>query len=164
MNKIFNNPKTTVAIIILVILMFVAYKQAEATEIEGGLTYASEFNGGYSLTVMERVLDNKIDLGVTLISEQDYAKENLKLKNNGNVWASFIATKPENWTPLMPTEVSIGAAYWIETSRFIGCRLGYQLGIKYRFGDASIGVRHWSNAGSCRPNRGQDLLTIGWRF
>lgn len=45
------------------------------------------------------------------------------------------------------------------------CQVGFHLLGRYRFSDhASIQWRHYSTAGSCRPNPGRDLLTFGWRF
>jgi hypothetical protein len=161
--KLFNNPKKAVALIMLVILLFAAYK-SEATEMELGATYTGEFNGGYGITIIERVFDGKMDIGVALISDQQW--ENVSVSNNGNFFLSYVATRPENWWIVLPTEVHIGASHWIKTQSPInGCHLGYLLGLKWRVTDhASIGIRHWSNAGTCRPNRGQDILTFGWRF
>lgn len=163
--KIFNNPKSAVVIIVLVILLFAAYKQASATEMELGATYASGFNNGAGLVLSERVASGKVELGLALIGEQDYDKENIRLANNGNAFASFVAERPATWWPILPSEVHIGAAYWIKTNRFIGDELGYQLALKWRVTESiSINIRHWSNAGTVKPNRGQDLLTVGWRF
>jgi hypothetical protein len=163
--KIFNNPKSAVVIIVLVILLFAAYKQASATEMELGATYASGFNNGAGLVLSERLAQGKMEVGIALIGEQDYDKENIRLANNGNVFASFVAPKPDTWWRILPSEVHIGAAGWIKTNRFIGAHLGYQLALKWRLTEnVSINIRHWSNAGTVKPNRGQDLLTIGWRF
>ena len=159
----FDNPKTIVFVLLGIILLFSAYK-AYATEIEVGPAYTGEFNGGIGLTLSERILDGKIDIGIALIGEQEWNDK--VTSNNGNVFAVFVASKPETWWKIAPSEISIGAAYWVNTDdRLIGSELGYMLGIKYRFGEHfSIGIRHWSNAGIKRPNRGQDLLAFGWRF
>jgi len=161
--KLFNNPKPVVFAIIAILLLFFAYK-AKATEVEVGPTFTGQFNGGVGITLMERMLDNNIDVGVALIGDQEW--NGRTTANNGNVFAAFVASKPETWHWAFPTEVTIGAAYWIKTDdRLIGSELGYQLGLKWRFNEhASIGIRHWSNAGTVKPNRGQDLLTFGWSF
>jgi len=164
MNKLFNNPRAAVVLIIALIVLFFAYK-ANATEAELGATYASKFNSGAGIVLTERFLDNKMDVGLALIGEQDYDKENTTVGNNGNVFVTFVASKPASWWIVLPAEAHIGVAYWIETNRFIGDELGYHLALKWHFGDhLSLGVRHWSNAGTVKPNRGQDLLTLGWRF
>lgn len=165
MNKLFNNPKPVVYIILALIVLFFAYK-ANATEAEFGATFDSKgFNEGIALGVSERFLDNKLDLGLFLIGEQKYKKEDIIVGNNGNVTLAYVATKPETWWIILPTEAHIGAAYWIETNRFIGSQMTFNLALKWHIGKhASFGIRHWSNAGTVKPNRGQDMITIGWRF
>lgn len=161
--KLFDNPKKAVVIILLVILMFVAYKQAGATEIEGGAAYTSQFNGGAALSLIERF--GPVDIGVTLVGEQEW--ENVKVENNGLVWAGYVAERPETWFKVLPSEVTIGAGAWFQKDRspITNCHATFHLGLKWRLGDhASVGIRHWSNAGVCDKNRGQDVLTIGWRF
>lgn len=164
--RLFNNPKGVVFAILAVLglfFLYAVYNKADAAEAELGPTFTGEFNGGLGLSYMERV-HPKIDVGVTLISDQDW--NDRVTHNNGNVWAAFVQERPDGWTRWLPSEMSIGAAAWINTDdRLIGCHLGYQLGVKYRFTKAlSVGIRHWSNAGTCKPNRGQDVLTFGWRF
>lgn len=168
MKKLFDNPKAAVVMIVMVILMFAAYK-ANATEMEISATYTGEFNGGYSLSLMERVFDDKVDLGIVIISDQQW--EDVSVGNNGYAFAAFVAKKPDRWMEkyglkLLPSEVHIGATYWIRTQSPInGCNAGYLLGLKWRVTEhASIGLRHASNGGTCKPNRGQDLLTFGWMF
>lgn len=159
--KLFNNPKPVVIGIVVVILLFVGYK-ANATEMEIGPTFSGEFNGGYALSIVERFAD-KIDVGVTLVGEQDFKGD--VIENNGRVFVAFVAQRPENWFKILPSEVAIGATHWVETNRFIGCQQGYTLRLKWRLtAYASVGVDHSSNAGICKPNRGQDILTFGWRF
>lgn len=163
MMKLFNNPPKAIIAIVAVLALFFAYKGCEATELELGPTFTGEFNGGYGLVLTERFLDNKLDFGVALIGEQEW--EDVRVENNGNVFVSFVATKPEHWWNVLPTEVHAGATHWIKAQAPInGCKQGYLLGLKWRINDWSIGVRHWSNAGTCKPNRGQDLLTFGYRF
>lgn len=158
--RLFNNPKPAVFLIVLFLLLFFAY-QAWAAEVEVGPTYTGGFNGGVGLTFSERF--SAIDVGVSLISDQQW--DGVSVSNNGNVWAAYVARRPATWWPILPSELSLGPSVWIKTQDPIaGCVLGYMLSLKYRIGQGSIGVRHWSNAGTCKPNRGQDLLTFGWAF
>lgn len=163
MKNLFDNPKPVVYAIVGIILLFSAYK-CQATEIEFGPTYTGEFNGGAALTISERFLDGKMDFGITLVGEQE--DNGLTIPNNGNVWVAFVAEKPAGWWAIAPSEVHIGAAYWIEEQKYlIGSRQTYLLGLKWRFKDHySIGIRHWSNAGTTDLNQGQDVLTFGYRF
>ncbi len=162
-NKLFNNPKPAIIAIIMIILGFATYK-ANATEMELGAAYTGEFNGGFGLTVIERVFDGKIDLGIAIISDQQW--DNVSVSNNGFIFAAFVAEKPGSWFKILPSEISLGATYWIKTQSPInGCQLGYMLSLKWLLTEqASIGIRHASNGGTCKPNRGQDLLMVGWRF
>lgn len=166
MPKIFNNPKKTVYMIVGFIAIFVSYlyftSDTDAAEMEIGPTFTDEFNGGFALTFSERFSD-KYELGLSVISDQNW--DNIQVGNNGNFWAAYVVTRPDNFWKILPSEFLLGANYWIKTeSPITGCHVGYILGTKYRFNDFSVGWRHWSNAGSCKPNRGQDLLTFGWRF
>lgn len=163
MRKLLNNPKPVVFVVLVIIALFATYK-AKATEMEVGPTFTGQFNGGVGLLITERVLDNKLDLGIALIGDQEWNGQTTA--NNGNVFLAYVAEKPSSWVKLFPSEVSIGAAYWIKTDdRLVGSQLGYNLGLKWRLTEqASVGIRHWSNAGTVKPNRGQDLLTFGWRF
>ena len=159
----FNNPGKAIVAILLVISLFVAYK-AKATEVEVGPTYTGEFNGGIALTLSERILDDKLDIGVALIGPQSW--EQVNIDHNANFWFAYVAKKPETWIVGLPDEVHLGGGVWFKTQSPInGCYPTFLMGLKWRLGDhASIGIRHWSNAGVCSPNRGQDLLTFGWRF
>ena len=151
--------------ILIVLGLFLVYESASATEFEVGPTYTSEFNGGVAISITQRVFSEKIDLGVSLIGEQEW--EQVHVENNGVVWAAFVAQRPESWLPVLPSEVSIGAGHWFSDDRspITSCHSTFLLGLKWRLGDhASIGIRHWSNAGVCEKNRGQDMLAFGWRF
>lgn len=167
LQKLFNNPQKAVYFIVAFVLLWIAYavfSGAEAGEIEGGPTYTGEFNGGAFLSVSER-LGEHWDVGFGLISAQTWDEGTDKVGNNGHVWAAYVVERPENWVPVLPSELSIGPNFWFKDNPPInGCQFGYRLGLKYRFGDFSIGVAHMSNAGTCPPNRGQDLLTFGYRF
>ena len=164
--KLFDNPKKAVYLILGFLALFFSYlffaPEADGAELELGPTYTGEFNGGFGLVFSERFAD-KYDIGVSLISEQSW--EAVNIGNNGNVWAAYVAKKPENWWGILPSEFAVGPNVWIKNQSPInGCNLGYMLNMKWRIHNFSVGVRHWSNAGACSPNRGQDLLTFGYSF
>lgn len=167
--KLFDNPKKTVYVIVAFIVLFISYlafaPEAEGAEIEVGPTFTGEFNGGFALVFSERFA-GKYDVGLSLISEQDWDDDYRHVNNNGNVWAQYVVQRPERFWKVFPSEIGIGPSVWIKNQDPIsGCNLGYILNLKYRFGpDFSVGWRHWSNGGACKPNHGQDLLTFGWRF
>ena len=156
----FDNKKSVVIALLVLFLLFVSYG-VFAAEIEVGPTYTGEFNGGTGLVVTERVFDGKIDIGVALMGEQTW--EGITVGNNGNVFFAFVAKRPERWWKVLPSEVTFGAAHWIKTDKnLIGSRQGFMLGIKWRFKERySAGIRHWSNSGVVKPNRGQDFPNLG---
>lgn len=166
MTKIFKNPKKTVYMILAFLGLLVSYlyfsSDAHGAEMEIGPTYTGEFNGGFALTFTERFAKN-YELGLSLISDQNW--DDHEVGNNGNIWAAYVVHRPDNFWKILPSELLLGANYWIKTEAPItGCHVGYILGAKYRFYDYSVGWRHWSNSGICSPNSGQDLLTFGIRF
>lgn len=165
MPKLFDNPKKVVYLLLAFVSLFLAYlffaDDAEAAEFEVGATYTSEFNGGAAIVLSERF--GKFDVGLTLISDQSW--EQVHIGNNGNVWAQYVAVKPDKFWNWLPEEIAIGPSIWYKhESPIADCHPGYTLSLKKRFGDFSVAIRHWSNAGICDVNRGQDALTFGWRF
>lgn len=165
--KILNIPKGAAIGVVLFVLLFIAYNAlsaSQAAELEVGATYTGEFNKGAALAFSER-LGGRWDVGLGLVSAQTWDDGVDTAENNGHVWGAFVIERPERWYPIFPSELSLGINYWFKENPPInGCQEGYMLGLKYRFKDFSIGWRHMSNAGTCRPNRGQDLLMFGWRF
>ena len=168
LQKIFNNPKKAVYFIVAFLLLFIAYNAfsaAEAGELHLGPTYTGEFNGGASLAFSER-LGDKFDVGVMLVSAQTWDEGTDKVGNNGMLYGQYIVKRPENWVPVLPSEMGLGMNYWVRANPPInGCELGFNMSLKYRFGEHfGVGWWHSSNAGTCRPNRGQDILFLSWRF
>jgi hypothetical protein len=162
LQKLFNNANHIVVVIVLFVVLFLAYKTADAQEVDVGGTFLSEFNGGFGIAYSHRVTPS-IDIGLALISEQSFY--DTTLENNANFNVRFIRERPEDWWAVLPDELSLGGAYWIHTSRVIGCNVGFDLGLRWRLGDHwGFGWRHWSNAGTCKPNHGQDLAFISYRF
>lgn len=171
LQKLFNNPKKAVIAIVIVILLFISYAalaEDDHLEVAIGPTYTGEFNGGVALSLSKRFHRN-FDVGITMVSAQEW--EQVDIGNNGAAWMRFVAHRPENWTPLLPAEVYIGANYWFkEQSPINGCKEGFLLGLAWdvslgSFWPNVIGVDHRSNGGVCNgANRGQDMLMLGWRF
>ena len=61
-------------------------------------------------------------------------------------------------------ELGLGPTYFQNTNRALGQRLNWGLSLGYKYGDWTLRIRHWSNAGSGAWNLGQDALTIGYTF
>jgi hypothetical protein len=158
--NIFKKAKPGVYLVLAFVIAFVMMRSCEAEAAEGtielGPTYTSEFNGGAGLVYTER-LGKHWDVGLMLMSPQQW-EQVPTVDTNGGVMVQRIVTYKK-------LEMGLGAAGWINTSRLVGCHVGFALSIRYNFSPrVPLTIRHWSNAGSCERNRGQDLLTIGWRF
>ena len=152
MKKLFNNPKPVVYAIAVFLVAFFSMRTCEAGSVEAGPTLLN----GYGLVYTER-LYGKWDVGIMLISEQQWDDVPM-VRNNGGAFVQRIVSRGN-------FELGIGVARWINTSRVIGCEFGFALSAGYDFGRHwTVHARHWSNGGTCSPNRGQDLFTIGYRF
>lgn len=168
----FNNPNKAIIGIVIVIALFTAYaawgEEHDHLELAAGPTFTGEFNGGMGINLSKRFHKN-FDAGVTLVSDQSW--DDVAVGNNGSFWARFVVHRPEAWSPYLPSEVHIGANYWFKAQAPInGCKEGYLLGLTWDLPEwfawmpDNVGVDHRSNSGTCKPNRGQDLLMFGWRF
>ena len=168
--KVFQRIKPVLILVVCFLLLFFAYRSANAEGfVEVGPTFTGEFNGGMGITYTER-LYGRFDVGVMWISDQDFSGRNTP--TNAGVMGKFVAERPDSFWKILPDELHLGAAYWVDTDdRVIGCHLGFALHIRYYITDSlHTGISHWSNGGSCTDqdgesiNRGQDLLVFGWRF
>lgn len=55
--------------------------------------------------------------------------------------------------------------FWQNVPQEYTCDFGFHLLARYRFTDRlAVQWRHSSSAGSCRPNAGRDLVSVGWQF
>lgn len=158
--SIFKNAKPTVYIVLAFLIAFFLMRSCEAEASEGtieiGPTFTSQLNGGVGLVYTER-LAGKWDVGVMLTTPQQWEAVPT-VKTNGGLFVQRVVK-------YKAFEMGLGAAGWINTSRIVGCHMGFALSVRYNISPRiPLTIRHWSNAGSCDPNRGQDLLTIGWRF
>lgn len=165
MRGLFDNPRRVVFAVVAVLVLAFTYRACSASEayLELGPAFTGEFNGGLGLVYTER-LGDRFDLGLHLVSDQQW--DGKSAGNNGGVTASIVFARPADFWRALPSEVHIGASAWIATDEnLIGCHLGYNLGLRWRLSDRfHVGWRHWSNAGTCEVNRGQDLLVFGARF
>lgn len=170
--KVFERLKPVVFLVVGFLLLFFFYKNASAEEtsfVEIGPTFTGEFNGGLGLVYTER-LYGRFDVGAMWISDQDFSGRSTP--TNAGIMGKFVAERPDSFWKILPHELHLGAAYWVDTDdRVIGCNLGFALHVRYYLTDKlHAGISHWSNGGSCTDedgesiNRGQDLLVIGFRF
>lgn len=116
----------------------------------------AQYEQGVALTAKERFAD-KYDAHLTLISSQKTAERG-HLSANGIVSAQRVVK-------LAHVELGLGPAVWHHTSTINGCRMGYHLSAAY-LTTPRVVIRwnHFSNAGTCPPNTGQDMVGIEYRF
>lgn len=95
------------------------------------------------------------ELGFKLIGDSDFKG---KHQSNQFVVHGLIV---DGWKNL---EMGMGFAYFNVPSDY-ACQFTYSMLARYRFTQRiHTQWQHFSTAGSCSPNYGRDLLTIGWRF
>jgi len=151
MKNLLDNPKPVVFAIVLFLVAFFSIRSCEASQVELGPSLLN----GYGLVYTESV--GKFDVGVMLISDQEW-DNGVTAGNNGGVLVQRMVKYKR-------FGMGLGAAGWVSTSKVIGAHLGFHLSLHYELSDRfNINVRHWSNAGTSDQNRGQDLITVGWKF
>jgi len=148
---------------VLVLLMLGFCREAEAdVAVEVGPTIASgEYTEGQALLFTE-YFDNKYGLTLGYITDQViedrsetkfYARPNFFIQGN-----RYVGITERLYG-------GIGVAYFNSTNRALGCKVTANLTLQWRASDRVYwNIRHYSNAGSCSPNMGQDLFTISYKF
>ena len=145
----------------LILLFWFLATEAEAqTEIEVGATNLSGDWAGGSLVLSETI--GKWSFGGGYVSEQ-FVKtcERIDCENDidPNIFFQIHrVVKRNRW------ELGIGPSYFQNTNRALGKQLTWGLSVGYRWKRVAFRFRHYSNAGSGRPNLGQDMLTVGYVF
>lgn len=147
--------------VLLLTLGFCKEGRADEVSMELGAAFLSgEYSKGQVLFINERF--DRYSIGLGVISDQEvtdrsgntyFPEENIFLQGQRHVSLS------------QKFGLGIGAAYFNATNRAIGSKFEFTLSIHYQLSDRfSVQIRHWSNAGSARPNMGQDALTVGYHF
>ncbi len=166
----FTLPKAAaIAVIVFLGLFFLAIscEEAEADTIleVGAGVLSGEFSGTPILIVAER-FQGKYDIGVGLVGEQtcecgDF-KLDLEKETPVPTLAMIFVQRVVTWKRV---ELGLGFGFWNKTSRVSGSVLMLPLSLKLKLTDRlSLGVRHFSTGGSGRPNLGQDMVSLSWRF
>ena len=150
-------PGWSLVLVFIILLAFFAYKEANALEIEGGPGLLSgEYSEGAAVMITESI--GKFDLGGGYVSHQVcHCTWPAHLESN-------IFFQAQRILEYKAAEIGIGAAYWQNTNRALGKNLTWSLSLGVGGEHWSIRLRHYSNAGSGRPNLGQDMLTLGYSF
>lgn len=146
----------------LLLLLFAFWKEGRAeVSAEIGPTFASgEFSDGGALILSERFGDYEIGIGY--LSEQRVVpRDEVETEVMENI--VFQASRMVGLTESI--ELGIGVSMFNAESRTLGSKFNFSLTLRWVITDRwYANVRHWSNAGSVRPNMGQDAIMIGYRF
>ena len=162
MGRLFRNPKGVVYIIAAFVAALLLLFSVKA---RGEQTLAVE--GGYAMLRGETPVlgltwgcpgcgpvGTDWEAGVDLIGESSHYRDN---PNSIQVRGQIV----DGWKK---AELGLGLFYQNSPGEYT-CNFGFHLLARYRFTDRlAVQWRHSSSAGSCRPNAGRDLLTVGWRF
>lgn len=101
-----------------------------------------------------------------------YVREQICQCNDGAVdvsrYAGLGLMRRQDWLTkyLSPKlRLGLGVMYINETNPLMGSQLNFNGKLSWQFTDKfSVGWKHLSNAGTAKPNRGQDLIGLTWRF
>ena len=146
-----------IIVVFLLVLVFFAYKEANAFEIEvGPAVLSGEYSEGGVLMASERL--GKFSVGGGYVSQQVcHCRYPAELEENIFFTAQRLF-EYKRW------ELGVGPAYFQNTNRALGKRLTWSLSLGFGGEHWSVRMRHFSNAGSGKPNLGQDMILIGYAF
>jgi hypothetical protein len=153
-------PPWVLVTIFVLLALFGLSRESDAAELQMGPTYLSgETSSGAFVLLREDYGKYSFGIGLTSPQKCRCRTETVDIDTNAYIQAERNIRVYERFS------VSIGASYWNRTSRVNGSHFAFPLTLRFDINDRlSIGVRHWSNAGSARPNLGQDAIYIGWRL
>jgi hypothetical protein len=161
-NALFGNRKKMVYVIVAfvaaLLLLFAIKSRGSDLTFEGGAAMVRGETPAIGLNIQwlrAGPVGTDYELGFDLIGQSTYRNVDV---SNQIVWHAML------WDGYKKAELGIGAAYFNVPSPY-ACQFGFTLGARWRFTDhLAAQWRHYSSAGSCTPNVGRDLLTLGWRF
>ena len=144
---------------------------AQSIEFEVGQTNAAyKWTDSHYARISQRWGDNKYAFGIAHTGKQLLTKCPGGKPTCG--WGTWEAYRNLYWDVTRYFEVGryiefgIGPAIVANTNRFTTAHMNFHLELKLRYKRASIGIHHYSNAGTSPTgyNMGQDAVVIGWRF
>jgi hypothetical protein len=158
-----NPKKTVITVAIVVLLALLAYGTSchgEEVVFSGGTAVARGQTEAIDLSwrLPSKVTDAYLQTSLTLVGDSEYQGYQA---NQAAVQVLYV-------DGFGPVDIGIGVALLQNVDRYNGSHGNFalQLGYNFRLFDVDLYVqyRHWSNAGTVKPNLGRDLLFIGHRF
>lgn len=162
-NNLFRNPKSTQYAIVVFVVVLLALFSCHARAADQTLTFeaGSAVLRGEAPTVGLTIscpscgpVNTDFEYGFDLVGSS------VEKRDNPNAIGPRIALV-DGWKKF---ELGIGMQWWNVEWEYT-CQFNFHLLARYRATER-LGVqwRHSSSAGTCSPNYGRDLLTVGWRF
>lgn len=153
-------PWMLILLFMCVMFWMLAQEAKAETEVELGPTNLSGDWAGGSIMISENA--GKWSFGGGYVSEQ-FVKTCPRVDCENDIEPNIFfqvqrVVKYNHW------QMGIGPAYFNNTNRALGTNLTWGLMLGYKWDKWAIRFRHYSNAGSGKPNMGQDMLTIGYTF
>jgi hypothetical protein len=152
----FNKPVVYAVVVMLALFLSGAATQCRAAQVE--------FEGG------AQILRNEAPAFVLSVVKPDFAGDadlscGLVLTGPRDTRTGIMGVRCEVVEGLGRLDVGIGAVYFNKTDELNGSQLNYSLLLRYNITDRwAVSVRHFSNAGTTKPNTGRDLVLISYRF
>lgn len=161
MNSLFRNPKKVVyiiaAFVAALLFLFSVKSRGSDLYVEGGSAMLRGETPALGLNInfpRAGPVNTDYEVGFLLSGESTH------YRGNANAFTGYglIVDGYKNF------EMGLGFAYtnveWEYT-----CQLTAALMARWRFTPRIAAQwRHFSSAGSCKPNAGRDFLTVSWRF
>jgi len=166
-NKLLNNPPLVRIVIYILIAIMLLWlwlgERAEAETIVGiGPAFVSgHYSDTLAITINER-FGGRWEIGLMLVGEQT-TKHDQFVGNNFAFGARLIVPSPKK-----RFELAFGGSVWAEQNTVVSCesRFTLTIGIAWniRRGPWNLAIDHASTAGVCKPNPGQNILSIRRKF
>lgn len=161
--RLTSNPrKAQLAILVFVLILlgtFATQCRAESVvQFEGGSTVARGYTPVVGITVVwpeAGPKDADFQCGIMLVGTSNYKSDN---PNQAAVQCLLV----DGYKKL---DLGIGVVALQNTDDYNGSHGNFSLMAGYRFTDKfGLIYRHWSNAGSVKPNLGRDMVLLTYRF
>lgn len=155
-----NNKQTTIAVVVFVLVLLVLFAvKARGSELafEGGSAMVRGYAPAIGLNInfpRQGPVNTDYEVGFLLSGESHHYRDN----PNAFTGYGLIVDGYKSF------ELGLGFAYTNVEWEY-SCQLTAALMARWRPSQRiAVQWRHFSSAGSCKPNAGRDFLTASWRF
>ena len=161
MGKLFDLPKvvrwTVYTVIVALLVLFAIESRGEDLYFDAGsaIIRGETPTIGFNIVWHEKgPLRTDYELGMNMIGDSEFRGHN----SNQFVVHGMLVDGYKQFN------LGLGLAYFNVPSNY-NCQFSTSLLARWRFNDHwHIQHHHFSSGGSCKPNVGRDLLTVGYKF